>query len=354
MYIKLPLLNNIIGDTKYEKLISPSATNLILNLLKTLKLDSIALPAFLCEEVLFAIKSLKIKLVFYQLDNDFSPKLRKEHLDSDCLYLCDYFGLPIKSSTNFELYFLETNKPILFDRSHSLLAGAEICSSDFLQKRKNIFFIYSLRKFFPTLNGGLLISKKLPPLFSSFESLNGINNPFQSYIFSYLKYKLASFEIGRNLLIRRKLRILNSQELINGNIINYPNFYKENLKLGYYSKKLDIRNKKYLKQSFLKKLSEKRSEDISAIESLLSEVISLNYFQKYQSKIEYGVPYGIPIIFKGNLSKNFLEKNFTTRFLRLNNKTEVILWPYNNTKIYSIGNIELKSVLFLMPRISYV
>ena len=99
------------------------------------------LYSFLCEEVLFAIKSLKIKLIFYQLDNDFSPKLSKEHFESDCLYLCDYFGLPIKSSKNLELYFLETNKPILFDRSHSLLAGAQINSNDLLTKGK-IFFSF--------------------------------------------------------------------------------------------------------------------------------------------------------------------------------------------------------------------
>ena len=43
MYIKLPLLESIIRDTKYEKIISPSATNQILSLLKTLKLNSIAL-----------------------------------------------------------------------------------------------------------------------------------------------------------------------------------------------------------------------------------------------------------------------------------------------------------------------
>ena len=43
-----------------------------------------------------------------------------------------------------------------------------------------------------------------------------------------------------------------------------------------------------------------------------------------------------------------------TFLLKSNNKAEIILWPYNNLKKYKIEEIELKSTILIIPRLSDV
>ena len=69
---------------------------------------------------------------------------------------------------------------------------------------------------------------------------------------------------------------------------------------------------------------------------------------------EYVVPYGLILKFKDLIKKEELEKLITIPLLKLNNKAEVILWPFNNLESYKIENIELKSTILIIPRVRNV
>ena len=353
MYINLPKLSTILQDPKYKFKIKPSATNLICNIINSLNIKSIAIPYFLCEEILISINSCNIEINYYKIDKEYSPRLENKHLNCDCLFICDFFGYPIKEKKNIKSFFSTKNKIIIFDRSHSLLAGNNF--DDYLLNSKNkIFLIYSLRKFIPTINGALLVSNININKINYKNTLISSHNILSSFLKIFLKSFLASNNSGRKLLANRQIKKIKSRKnKLNGYEITKPKL-KKKIELGYNNNFLDFRNKKYITKNYLKKLEKKRFNDLLEIKDALRSLLRSKDFKIKAIIEDYGVPYGLILKIGKYLTKEELEKSITLPLLKINNKAEIILWPYNNLENYKVENMQLKSTILIIPRISYV
>ncbi len=354
MYIKLPQVSTLLRNNKYTFKFQPSATNLICNIINSLDIKTIAIPSFLCEEILVSINLCKIVINYYELDDNLNPIFGEKHHKSDCLFICDYFGYPINLSKDIKLFFSNRNKITIFDRSHSLLAGIKEVDKSFLNINNKIFLIYSLRKFIPTINGALIISNTNLKKINYQQSINSKSNILISFISTYLKSLIASNKFGREILARRQVnRIITKKNLLNGYKITRPNLKKE-INLGYFNKVLDPRNKRYINKLYLKKLKEKRFSNLLEIKDALSKFINSKDYEIEFIREEYGVPYGLVLKCKKIISKKDLEESITVPLLKKNNKAQVILWPYNSLENYNIEETSLKSRILIIPRVTNV
>ena len=355
MYLDLPLLSSIIDKKDTDYLLRPSATIILSELIKSLKVKSISLPAFLCEEILLSIYQLNIKINFYELDSSYSPVLKKDHLNSECLFICDYFGYPIKLSTYLKSFLLDSNKPLIIDRCHSLFAGNKSNCKHWFFTRENVFMVYSLRKFLPLINGALIIKKKKDKII-----VNNINkfisnkSRIKSYFKSFIKISLNNNKIGSNLLVKHRLNKINKRDLnqINGFDIKIPDLKnKKRIELGYYFNSLDKRSLSYLKQDKLKILGKLREHEIKKISNELENLIKNTEYELNICNFNYGAKYGVSISLRGITSKNKIENDIIIPFLKINKKVEIFLWPYNTCKAYQIEKIPLNSIILFTPRI---
>ena len=300
------------------------------------------MPSFLCEEILVSINLCEIVINYYEIDDNHNPVLREKHKESDCLFICDYFGYPIKLTKDIK-FFSNRNKITIFDRSHSLLAGIKEVDKSFLNINNKIFLIYSLRKFIPTINGALLVSNTNVNKINYQQSINSKSNFLKSFASTYIKSLIASNKFGREILANRQInRIFSKQDFLNGYKITRPNLKKE-INLGYCNKVLDPRNKRYINKLYLKKLKEKRFSNLLEIKDALSKFINSKDYEIEFIREEYGVPYGLVLKCKKIISKKDLEESITVPLLKENNKAQVILWPYNSLENYNIGERSLKS-----------
>ena len=358
MYLDIPLLSSILDKKDFDYFIKPSATILISNIIKQLDIKNISLPAFLCEELLLSIYNLNINIHFYKLDSEFSPLLSKEHLESDCLFICDYFGYPIKKSKFLNSYFEKTNKPIIVDRCHSLFAGVKAKKNNIFLNRKNIFMIYSLRKFLPTINGAILINKKYNKLkFYEDDIFICFKSKWQSYLKNFIKINLCNNFIGNFIFARIRLYKINKKliDQINGFYIKKPNLInREKIELGYYFKLLDNRAKIHINKKKLNKLSKVREIEVDKITKELGYLTKNKNYQINFPEHPYGCKYGIAVKIKNQTTKEEIENELIKPLLKINKKVEIFLWPYNNIKSFKINNIILNSVLLITPKIDNV
>ncbi|RAP31778.1 hypothetical protein DID76_02360 [Candidatus Marinamargulisbacteria bacterium SCGC AG-414-C22] len=127
----------------------------------------ILLPAYVCKDLIEPILALKLKPLYYSLDNQLNPNIDeiKKSISSNpeqvsLIIAVNYFGF----KQNFEKLHLisqEYNIPFLEYCAHL------VDSEKNLSKIKHTlhYKIYSPRKFFPLFDGGLLVfpsNKKLP------------------------------------------------------------------------------------------------------------------------------------------------------------------------------------------------
>ncbi len=355
MYIYLPKINSLLKNPQYIFNFENSATNLISNIINSLKIKSITIPSFLCEEILIAVKLCEIKISYYDLDEDYNPILKENHIKSDCLFICDYFGYPIKISKELKFILWQTKKPIIIDRSHSLLAGFESDNNKIISLRNNLFYVFSLRKFFPTINGAILIKNKNEKDFEIKEFITGKKNLFITFFSILIKTFLASNSFGRKILVKRQLKkISKNNNGLNGYNLTRPNLNNFKISLGYCTFIFDFRNKFYLNDKTLKLISSQRLENLIETKKILSELLkSLNCSIKPLNK-NYGVPYGIVLKFNEIISKNDFENLISIPFLKAYGKAEIIIWPYNTLDEYKIEDKKLKSTILIIPRIRYV
>ena len=304
---------------------------------------------------MIAIKLCKIKVNYYDLDEDFNPILKKNHIKSDCLFICDYFGYPIKLSREIKFILSETNKPIIIDRCHSLLAGFESDKSKIISSRDNLFYIFSLRKFFPTINGAILIKNKNEKIFKIKEFIPGKKNLLIPFFSILIKTILASNFFGRKILVKRQLKkISKNNNGLNGYNLSSPNLNNLKISLGYSTFIFDFRNKFYLNNKTLKLLSTQRLANLIETKKILSKLLKgINCSIKPLNK-DYGVPYGIVLKFNEVISKNDFENLISIPFLKEYGKSELIIWPYNTLDEYKIEEKNLKSTILIIPRIRYV
>lgn len=355
MYLKIPNLISLIEDEKYDKKIIKSATNQILNIIKTFKIKSITAPAFLCNEILQVLYYYDIRINFYKLDQEFNPIINENAIDTDCLYLCDYFGYPIQNNNLINLFFLNSQKPIIIDRAHSLLAGNNLSEYKFIN-RVNVYMIFSIRKFAPTINGSLCINHKESKEIIAFDIFQNKSNFKINYFKNFIKCSLSSTYLGKRILTTRLLNKMsqNKKGILNGYPVTLPKLNQKKTTVDYNLSKIDINNYKILNKKYINKLKDNHKKEIIGINEILLKVINPKKHKFTPINFEYGTPYGVPVILKNKLSKKEIQNEIVIPFMNKNKNCDIFLWPYNTNLKYKIENISLKSLLLFVPKRKYL
>ena len=111
---------------------------------------SILLPTYTCASVRKVIEGLKIKIKYYSIARDFTPKIDSVK-DDELLILNNYFGLAVYSE-NFKAFLNESvNSRCLIDNSQSIGMSNQF---------PNFLSFISPRKFLPVTDGGVLFDPK--------------------------------------------------------------------------------------------------------------------------------------------------------------------------------------------------
>lgn len=124
-----------------------SARSAFFDLLNQNNIKKIWMPKFICDSMIEPLIILGVEIQFYDLDEKFYPKI-PSHLENDSyLFYINYFGI----CTSIQQRLLEdySSDQIIFDHSQAF----------FVTAFDSLATIYSIRKFFPVAEGGLLISK---------------------------------------------------------------------------------------------------------------------------------------------------------------------------------------------------
>jgi hypothetical protein len=125
-----------------------SGRNSLLYVLKTKQIQTLYVPRYICNSVINTIESENVSINFYDLENDFSPKLQHFDLKSnEFLLYVNYFGL---GENNIDSLIAKTPN-IIIDNTQAF----------FSPPRQAIDTIYSSRKFFGVPDGGYLYTNAL-------------------------------------------------------------------------------------------------------------------------------------------------------------------------------------------------
>ncbi|WP_350560607.1 hypothetical protein [Psychrobacter sp. CAL346-MNA-CIBAN-0220] len=126
-----------------------SARSAFFDLLSQSDIKKIWMPKFICNSMIEPLLILGIKIYYYDLNNEFYPKIPSYLGEDEYIFYVNYFGLC--TSVQQKLLSIYPNKKIIFDHSQAFFVEPFECFGT----------IYSLRKFLPLAEGGLLISKSL-------------------------------------------------------------------------------------------------------------------------------------------------------------------------------------------------
>lgn len=134
----------LISNEYYKDLIKlNTGRNALIYLMKVKKIKKIYIPYYLCESVSEILEKYNYEYEFYQIKEDFLPNFNKELLDSEYLYIVNYYG---QLSNNVIIKLKERYKNIILDNTHA-----------FFQKPiENVDIIYNCRKWFGVPDGAYL------------------------------------------------------------------------------------------------------------------------------------------------------------------------------------------------------
>lgn len=169
-----------------------SARSAFFDLLDQNKIKKVWMPKFICDSMIEPLLILGIEIQYYDLGEDFYPKI-PSHLEKDAyLIYVNYFGL----CTNIQQKLLSVypNEQIIFDHSQAFFVKPFQCFAT----------IYSLRKFLPVAEGGLLVTKALV---NSNYTLRNVENMIQQYQHCFIR-RLSSASEGYEIFKHNEL-ILN-------------------------------------------------------------------------------------------------------------------------------------------------
>ncbi|MBD5103971.1 MAG: hypothetical protein HDT47_03800 [Ruminococcaceae bacterium] len=107
------------------------------------------LPYFVCPTVDNLVSSMGFEIVQYNIDKDFQP-INLNCSDEDCVLLVNYFGI----NTDMVIKNYSRFNNVIIDNTQAFFAEPIF--------RKNVFNVYSCRKFIGTSDGGYLIGTDLP------------------------------------------------------------------------------------------------------------------------------------------------------------------------------------------------
>lgn len=188
-----------------DVLLYPYARYAFLEALKQHTIKSIYLPSFICRDMLSPINALKIKYVFYDVNEQLEPVL--EEIQCDAIVMVDYFGFE-QPMTPFLDYQKKYGALIIEDNAHGLFSKDR--TGNHLGTRGD-FGLLSLRKTVFLPNGAaLLVNNEL------LKSLPYTSAPIQKtpederYLSKkHLKEKIVHQTIGIAIvLLRRALRFI--------------------------------------------------------------------------------------------------------------------------------------------------
>lgn len=350
--LELPKFQYLIELPILTKVYNPSATNIILNIINNKEINTITVPAFICEEIHLTFLSSKKLIKYYDIDMNFQPKLNEAHLTSDCLLLCEFFGMPLIKNEKLISFIKNPNKTIIFDRCHSLFSGTESKKNIDMFIRKNIFFVYSLRKFFPTINGAIICFHEESKSISLENIISSKKSKNKAYFSTYLKKILQNNYFFQYALKKRLEYNLSKKSNLLAYKVQKPKFSYHNLDyLNYFNGSLDKDIFKWLEISKFSKIEKNRKNIMESIYQFFLKHEKFKIAKENKIFKNYGIPYGV-LIDIGNLySKEIIEFELVRPLLSVVKDVDIILWPYNTLDQYKIFGIKLKSKLLILPRI---
>jgi hypothetical protein len=151
------------GDKDYFKLFTRSSWIIffiIFSKLKDKKKNGevvVWVPSYYCDDVVHLIKKLNVKILYYDINDNFLPNIESlKNLSNisnpDIIIFCNFFGRSCFVSYLKDLS-LKHRSLLIEDCTHS------ICSSNLIGKYGDIA-IYSPYKFFPMPHGAIMVSSK--------------------------------------------------------------------------------------------------------------------------------------------------------------------------------------------------
>lgn len=118
--------------------------------------DRVALPGFICRDVLASIAVLGAEPFFYDVDEALQPSSLDHVPPTKAIIAVDYFGFP-QDLTPFHAYCSRTNARLIEDNAHGLFSRDE--RGELLGLRGD-FGILSLRKTFHVSSGAALLARQ--------------------------------------------------------------------------------------------------------------------------------------------------------------------------------------------------
>ncbi len=225
---------------------------------KDIEQEDILVPYYLCPNVIAEIKKNFSNVVFYNISKDLLPVLN--NLKGKVIYLVNYFGI---MDTEIRKYIINNSDTIfIIDNAHSFYFKPII--------RKNVYNLYSCKKFFGVPDGGYLITSKI------------IQNPYEkSYSNSISNYLIKSLEEGTNSCYSEKKEVDN---FLNNNYSGISIFSHKLLSLIDYKRIKKIRKKNF-------KIYQKAFKSINSIKCEPNSI-----------------PYVYPLNVGKNIKKELVEK----------------------------------------------
>ncbi len=120
----------------------------------------IFIPEYYCDEAIFLLRKIKVKIIFYKINEDNSfdisdIKKKAKLYKPDIILFCNFFGI-----NHFKSYLYDLKKTynsiIIEDSTHSLIPNYSIGN-------KGDFIIYSPYKLVPIPTGSIMVSKQNLP-----------------------------------------------------------------------------------------------------------------------------------------------------------------------------------------------
>ena len=251
---------------------------------KKKEIKNVYFPSYCCNSMLSPFLSRNIKIDFY----DVNFKDGKFVYDIDCNKKCDlffamnYFGF---SCNNMDFYIDEFKKKNVFvmeDSTHSWLSERKYNPNSDL-------VIASLRKWFPIISGGILISS------SENFTLHKDNKLEENYEYNHLKENA----------MKRKNKYINNIEKINKSDF-LQEFSKANkiLEQDYRNYKIDNVSEKLLEEFNIEEIINRRKENVSVIYENLEKQSQIEYVKDLD--LEKDCPLFVPIFLKNQNERDTL------------------------------------------------
>lgn len=241
---------------------------------KVLESEKILVPYYLCPKVIRELENCFHSVEFYYLNDTLLPQTRD--MNGKIIYLVNYFGIMDKAVHNYVVNNPETT--FLIDNAHSFYNKPIL--------RKNVFNLYSCKKFFGVPDGGYLISeRKIDQIYKMSVS---------SHISSYL---IQSLEEGTNSCYQEKKAV---DEYINNNFSGISVFTEELLcRIDYEAIKNIRKNNFCIYQNQFDKINQIKSEEDS-----IPYIYPLNVGKNIKDKLIKEKIY-VPTLWSPCLDKQF-------------------------------------------------